>query len=370
MQEDEKLPKKSERKKNCSNCGAEFVYSPGTTHLVCEYCGNKEEIISDENGFQELELKPYLEKFGSQSHSETLSMLHCKNCGANQHIEDNYKSLSCVYCAMPLIVEEVTDEEWILPGAILPFQINSDKAQLLFKNWVNSLWFAPDKIKKAVLKPDLIRGVYLPYWTFDAQLFAEYSGQRGTYYYVDVSYNTTENGRTVTRSRRERRTRWTSVNGTISGFIDDTLIKASIPKTNRIPSEIECWNLQLLEAFSSNYLSGFVTEKYTISLQDGHIESNKEARQIAENWACRDIGGDTQRVHSIDMRLTEETFKHILLPIYISSFNFSGKTYHFFVNGENGTISGDRPYSFWKIFFLILLVLIVVGVIAMLAQSQ
>ena len=115
--------------------------------------------------------------------------------------------------------------------------------------------------------------------------------------------------------------------------------------------------------FNSSFLAGFVTEKYTIPLQDGHLGATKEARNIADNWARRDIGGDTQRVHSIDMKLSDETFKHILLPVYVSAYKFKGKRYNFFINGQTGVLSGKRPYSFWKIFFFVLGILLIIAVI-------
>lgn len=352
-------PKKSELKKSCVNCGAELIYAPGTTELKCDYCGYTEEIRPSQNEIEELELKSYLEKMGSLSHSEEISMLHCKNCGANQHIEENYKSLACVYCGSPLIIEDAYTEEWILPGAVLPFQINQQKAHQIFKNWVNSLWFAPNNLKKATIDPQNTKGLYAPFWTFDAQLYANYSGQRGEYYYVSKTVGSGKNKRTV----QERRTRWYPASGSVSGFVDDTLIKASNQKNGVIPAKIARWNLQLLKPFDSSYLSGFITEKYTIPLLEGHKASNEVAESIALTWAKRDIGGDTQRVSSIDVKLSDETFKHILLPVYISTYRFKGKRYNFYVNGQSGIISGDRPYSFWKIFFLVLFLIFVIAII-------
>jgi DNA-directed RNA polymerase subunit RPC12/RpoP len=363
-------PQKSELKKACVNCGAELLYAPGTTELVCEYCGHREEIIPLENQFEELELKEYLSNMGSQSHREEVTILHCKNCGANQHVEENYKSLKCVYCSSPLIVEDARKEDWILPGAVLPFQIDQKKAHQTFKTWVNSLWFAPNKLKKAAISPENTKGLYLPYWTFDAQLYADYTGQRGDYYYVSVPYTTTQNGKTVRRTRQERRTRWSYAQGTIKGFVDDTLIKASYQRSGSIPQSIARWNLQKLKPFDNSYLSGFITEKYTIPLEKGHLKSNQQARLIAERWARRDIGGDTQRVTSIDVKLTEETFKHILLPVYVSSYKYKGKQYNFFVNGQTGEISGQRPYSFWKIFLLIILIVSIILLIVFLANQK
>jgi len=356
---EEKTPKKSELKKSCTNCGAELLYSPGTTELKCEYCGHTETISPLDESFEELELKKYLSEMGGQSHSEEITMLHCKNCGANQHVEENYKSLHCIYCSMPLIVEDAYKEEWIIPGAVLPFQIDQKKAHHIFQKWVKGLWFAPNKLKKATLDPQNTKGLYSPYWTFDAQLYADYTGQRGEHYYVTKTVGSGNNKKTVT----ERRTRWYPASGTINGFIDDTLSKASKQKMGIIPHKIAHWNLKLLKPFDSSYLAGFVTEKYTISLKEGHLESEKEARNIAERWARRDIGGDTQRVSSLDMKLSEETFKHILLPVYISAYKFKEKRYNFFVNGQTGKLSGQRPYSFWKIFFFVLFIIAFIAIL-------
>jgi DNA-directed RNA polymerase subunit RPC12/RpoP len=361
---------KSEFKKSCVNCGAELTYAPGTTELTCEYCGHRQDIPPAVDGFEELELQPYLDTVGSQSHSEAITILNCKNCGANQHIEENYKSLHCVYCNSPLIIEDARKEEWILPGAVLPFQITQQKAHIIFKNWVNKLWWAPNKLKKASIDPQNTKGLYVPYWTFDAQLFAAYTGQRGDYYYVSVPYTTTVNNKVVTQMRQERRTRWTPASGTISGFVDDTLIEASKQKSGVIPRKVAHWNLTQLQPFDSSYLSGFVTEKYTITLLDGHLSANEEAKKIADRWARRDIGGDTQRVSSLDMKLSNETFKHILLPVFVSAYTFKGKRFNFFVNGQTGVLSGSRPYSFWKIFLFVLTIIIVLVAIILLLDTQ
>ncbi len=356
---EEEKPKKSELKKSCKNCGSELLYAPGTTDLKCDYCGHTETIAPSQTELEELELKQYLGEMGQQSHSEKITMIQCKNCGANQHIEEHYKSLHCVYCATPLIVEDMYKGEWIVPGAVLPFQVAQEKAHQIFQKWVKSLWFAPNKLKKATLDPQNTKGLYAPYWTFDAQLYADYTGQRGEYYYVTKTVGSGKNRRTV----QERRTRWYPAAGSVSGFVDDTLTKASKQKSGIIPKKIERWNLKLLKPFDSSFLSGFVTEKYTIPLKSGHQKAKEIANQIADTWSRRDIGGDTQNIFSLDVKLSEETFKHILLPVYISSYKFKSKQYHFFVNGQSGKLSGQRPYSFWKIFFFVLGILLVIFLI-------
>ena len=359
----------TEHKKACVNCGASLNYNPGTNHIKCDYCGHEEVISEAISEFQELELYPYLEQMGSLSHTEKISLLNCKSCGANQHVEENYKSLHCVYCSEPLITEDSYEEDWILPGAILPFQFTNEKSVTIFQKWIKSLWFAPNILKKTSLEPHRLKGLYLPFWTFDAQLYGKYTGQRGDYYYEDERYTAYENGERVTKTRRVQKTDWSYASGDISGFIDDTLINASSQHKNKIPYKVYNWNLRHLETFDSKYLAGFITEKYTISLNNGHLESKEEAYRIANRWAKRDIGGDTQRIHSLNINLSDETFKHILLPIYISSYRYKNKQYYFYINGQSGAISGKRPYSFWKIFFTIIFAVTIIGIIIAMANS-
>lgn len=268
---------------------------------------------------------------------------------------------------MPLVLEDAYKEDWILPGAVLPFQIDQKRSFQIFQQWVKGLWFAPNKLKKAALDPQFTKGLYLPYWTFDAQLKAKYSGQRGVYYYENKRVRNSQ-GKMV--NQRVRKTRWYPASGKIAGFVDDTLVKASQQRQGRIPTKIAHWNLKLLQPFNSSFLRGFVTEKYTIPLKQGHLTAKGEAERIAKRWCRQDIGGDTQRLTHMDMSLSEETFKHILLPVYVSAYRYNGKEYNFFINGENGNISGSRPYSFWKIFFTVVLALLLIAAIVILARNN
>ena len=354
----------SEVNKSCANCGAELKFKPGSHQLTCAYCGYEEFIEQAKSSFEELELEHYLKVVGENAYTETIDLLHCKNCGANQHVEENYKSLDCVYCGEPLIREDVEKEGWILPGALVPFQLDAKKARTIFKNWVGGIWFAPDNLKRAALDPEGLHGLYIPYWTFDSNLVATYQGQRGDYYY-ETQRIRTKNGM---KTQQVRKTRWSPASGTVNGFVDDILINASEKKRREVPRKIAYWNLKELVVFNSKYLAGFVTEKYTISLKEGHHQSFQKAKEIAYTWIRRDIGGDTQRINHADIKLSDETFKHILLPVYISSYRYNGKEYFFYINGQTGVLSGTRPYSFWKIFFLVLFILVMILLIAIFAQ--
>jgi hypothetical protein len=78
----------------------------------------------------------------------------------------------------------------------------------------------------------------------------------------------------------------------------------------------------------------------------------------------RDIGGDEQRILTTHSKYDQVTFKHVLLPVWISSYRYKNKVFRFLVNGQSGKVKGERPYSIMKILGLILAVAaVVIGII-------
>ena len=71
-----------------------------------------------------------------------------------------------------------------------------------------------------------------------------------------------------------------------------------------------------------------------------------------------DIGGDDQRIGQIDTTISDVTFKHILLPVWLAAYKYRGQSYQFVVNGRTGRVQGERPYSAWKIGFAVIIGLI------------
>jgi len=124
--------------------------------------------------------------------------------------------------------------------------------------------------------------------------------------------------------------------------------------------------------YADEYLSGFVVETYQVSLPDGFEIAKSIMDGEIRSVVRRDIGGDEQRIFSVDSQYFGITFKHILLPIWMSAYRFKGQTYHFVINGRTGRVFGERPYSAAKIVLTILAVvvgvLIVLGIAALVKQ--
>src|SRR5690606_25027992 len=113
------------------------------------------------------------------------------------------------------------------PGALLPFGIDRKRAKQLFQGWIAGLWFAPSKLKNVARLDDRLTGIYVPYWTYDSRTTTFYRGQRGEHYWTTETYTTRVNGKTVTRTRQVRKTRWWPCSGTVWNRFDDVLVMAS-----------------------------------------------------------------------------------------------------------------------------------------------
>ena len=205
-------------------------------------------------------------------------------------------------------------------------------------------------------RKDGLDGVYLPYWTYDAETTTEYDGQKGTYYY--------ETERRQGKEVRVRRTSWKSVSGSVQVSFDDVLVCASESLPSELVRQLEPWELGELRPFQPSFLSGFLTERHRVGLQSGfQVAKQTMSRRIAQ--AVRGaIGGDEQRVNSSQTQHHNTQFKMLLLPLWISSFRYKSKVYRFIVNARTGEAAGERPYSVAKISLAAMAALGILGVLS------
>ncbi len=106
------------------------------------------------------------------------------------------------------------------------------------------------------------------------------------------------------------------------------------------------------------------------ALADGHALGLQIMENVIRSDVRRDIGGDEQQISGIDTDYSDETFKHILLPVWMAAYKYRGRTFRFVVNGQTGRVQGERPYSVWKIAFAVLVAAAVIGVVVYLNQTQ
>ncbi|WP_291723803.1 hypothetical protein [Bernardetia sp.] len=349
------------RNLTCKDCGANLVYAPGTTVLKCNYCGAENEIAEEtETVIQEEDFYTALKEVSTKADMQTLQTVQCDGCGARTTLKPNVVSDECAFCGTPLVTSSPETVEVFQPKSLLPFNIDQKNASNLFKEWVSSLWFAPNDLKKRAELTEKLKGMYIPYWTFDSQTDSRYHGMRGDYYYTTESYTDSDGNH---QTRQVRHTRWSPVSGRIDHFFDDTLVLASHSLARNYVDKLEPWDLEKLTGYDERYLSGFQTETYQVDLKNGFdIAKDKMQTQI-RNLVSRDIGGDEQRIENVQTDYNDITFKHILLPLWISAYRYQDKVYRFLVNARTGEVQGERPYSVIKIALAVIAVLAIIALV-------
>jgi hypothetical protein len=158
-------------------------------------------------------------------------------------------------------------------------------------------------------------------------------------------------------------TRWYPASGSVSASFDDVLVCASKSLPHEMIDELEPWDLHELKPYDARYLSGFVTERYKIGLEEGFSISKEKMDGPIREKIRRDIGGDEQQITSVNTTYSEVKFKHLLLPLWISSYRYNDKIYRFVINARTGEVNGDRPWSWIKITLATIAGLAVAGAI-------
>jgi hypothetical protein len=355
------------RRYRCPGCAADLEFAPQDGRLVCPYCGRGESIAPPGREVEERSYEDYLRLYADRmgTLAEGALEVGCESCGAAVTFAPPQVAGDCDFCGARIVAQPELADPVLAPEGVLPFCVTGEAATEAVGRWIASLWFAPNALKRLAAHEEM-GGVYLPFWTYDAYTASEYEGRRGEYYYDEETYTETDSrGRTVTHTRQVRHTRWYPARGSVSRWFDDI----TIPATKALPAgylaALEPWDMSALVAYEPAYLKGFKAQRYQLNLAEGFELARQVAAPQIERDVRRDIGGDLQRITSLTTRYSAVTFKHLLLPVYVGAYRFRGKVYQVVVNGRTAEVQGDRPYSFWKMFFLVLFLLsaAVVGVL-------
>lgn len=335
-------------KLHCSSCGGVMHFNPENGKLKCPYCDSEKDILVEAKEVVEHSLSKALDEGASSWTDEDIQCYNCSGCGAQIIFDAHTQAQFCNYCGSSHITLKKA-EHTIAPHYLVPFAVDEKKALGLFKEWISGKWFAPNDLKTAY-KNNKLLGTYVPHWTYDAETFSYYTAQRGDYYYETKTR--TVDGKTETY--QERHTRWTSVRGNYNRFFDDVLVRASKKVDQKLIDQVQPFEMSNLIAYTPQYLSGFYAERYSLTLEEGwEIAESKMARTL-EHEIERRIGGDEVHALRVETTYDDMTFKHLLLPIWLSSYQYQDKIYHFMVNGQSGKTVGQYPKSAIKITILVM----------------
>lgn len=327
-----------------------------TQSLKCPNCDTQVNIVNDKKKIIEHEFNKRVAKTIAVEEKQT-STMECKGCGAKVEVSPDCTATECPYCGAKYVLAE-KQEAAIVPDGIVPFKIDKHKVQETFNKWINRRWLAPGKLKH-LYESGKIQGVYIPYWTFDADVVCDYSAEGGKHRKVEVKK---DDGTTETRTETD----WYNTHGRVKEFFDDVQVRGSRNLKDSLLKGIEPYDTKKkLVSYSPEYLSGYGAECYTVSLEDAHREANNIMETELRELARKDVRKHYDEVRNVRIapEYRDETYKHILIPVYSTAFTYANKNYTVLVNGQTGKIKGSYPKSPVKIGIIVAIIAAIVALL-------
>ncbi|MGM9991297.1 MAG: hypothetical protein ACI376_00370 [Candidatus Bruticola sp.] len=373
----------SKTDQKCPNCGGPMTFSPSSGKMVCDYCEYEEEVkqdtssavpqtaavteattsaAADSSKKSTVKVKNNrsgniipgipIEHTPEQANTDwgnEKKVVKCKSCGATAVYDAKQISDTCPYCDSTLVTQE--DESKVMaPQGIIPFSVDKEKADREFLNWIKGLWFAPNDLRKRASKGE-INGVYAPYWSYDTASKAKYQGEYG----IERQTKDT-NGNTHTKID------WYPTTGSLVNQFDDHLVLSAEKKNAELIKGVEPFDMKGCKEYLPEYVAGFISERYSKGVSECWESAQQELKEALKELASEDIQNRHNtahsRVRSLDASFYDTYYKYILLPLWLSSYKYKGGLYHFVINGQTGTVSGDRPWSILKLLLTAICIMI------------
>jgi hypothetical protein len=351
----------AKQKFSCPACGGEAEWNPAKSALVCPYCGvtSPAEVSMAPDGstvIHEHDLAFALRSVPDDQRGWQIqrTSVRCQSCQAISVLEAEKVSQACDFCGATALVPEHEQKQPFRPESLLPMKVTEGEARDALRSWLKSRFWAPSDLGKKAMT-DRVRGLYIPYWTFDAQARAAWTAESGTYYYVTQNVGG--------KPKRVRMTRWSHASGNVEHFFDDQLIAASRGVHGPLLHEVEPFDTTRLAPYSAHFLSGWVVERYQIDLIAAAASSRARMDEALRGLCGSQVPGDTYRNLQVSANYSGQTFKHVLVPLWLLSYRYGKKSFQAAVNGDSGRVAGEHPLSWVKITLAVLLALAVVGVL-------
>jgi hypothetical protein len=332
-------------KYHCPACGGEATWNPAKQALVCPFCGTVSPATLEARAtgavIVEHDLVAALRNIPDRARgwNADKTSVQCQSCRAISVLDPDKVGSRCQFCGSAQLVPYTEVKDAFRPESLLPLKVSEGQARDLIRAWYRRQWFAPNALDKRALT-DTVHGVYLPYWTFDAKTHATWTADSGRYYY------TTHN------NRRERHVEWTPASGELDHVFDDDLVPASEGVEARWLRTIEPFPTADLVPYDAGYLAGWTVERYQIDRVGAAAAARAQMEATLQRLCGEQVPGDTFRNLQVASTFAEQTFKHILVPVWLLTYSYGARSYQVVINGVTGHAAGGRPWSWVKLALL------------------
>lgn len=341
----------------CPSCTGPLHFGSESGVLECDYCGSRYSVEDIEHMFAEKnahaedasrekeEMREHLEQAqwdmdsaGSDwgEEGENLHAYNCPSCGAELVCEETTAATACPYCGNPSIIPGKLSGSK-RPDLIIPFQVDKNAAVAALKNHYKRKPLLP-KAFKTENHVQEIKGVYVPFWLYDAKVSA------------DMTFKTTRTHTHTTPKEYITETDHFLVHRAGTLEYEGVPVDASSRMPDGHMDAIEPYRFEELKPFSMAYLPGFLADQYDVSKEECSSRANARCSASVED-ALRDtvVGYTSCITTQKDVTIHPGKVRYALLPVWMLSTQWKGKHFLFAMNGQTGKLIGDLPIDWGKL---------------------
>lgn len=325
----------------CPSCGGAIEFDSHSQKMKCPYCDTEFDLETlkkyDEQLSKEAEQKDDISdwqtdpgKQWQEGETDGMNVYTCKSCGGEIVSDENTGATSCPYCGNPVILTE-RFRGALRPDMVIPFKLDKKAAKEAYYKHIKGRPLLP-KVFRRENHIDEIKGIYVPFWLFDADVAADarYKATKvrtwsdSDYDYTETSYYS------VDRS------------GNMS------FVSVPVDGSSRMPDDlmesIEPYKVADAVEFQTAYLSGYLADKYDVDAQQSTDRARERMKESAQ-YVLRDTvkGYASVIPENTNVRISGGDAKYALYPVWILNTTWRGKKYIFAMNGQTGRMTGDLP---------------------------
>ena len=260
----------------------------------------------------------------------------CKSCGGEILSEETTAATACPFCGNPVVLSGRVSGT-LKPDYVIPFKLTRQQAMDAMKKYVKSKRFTP-RFFASENRLQEIRGLYVPFWLFDSDVSAsaQYDAST-TRRWSDASYDYVETSRyEVYRSGTMR--------------FENIPVDGSKKMPDDLMDSLEPFFMDDAVDFQTAYLSGFLADKYDVTMEDSMPRANARTRSSAKAALLSSVKKyDTVVPKSESVQIAPGKAKYALFPVWLLNTKYQGKSYTFAMNGQTGRFIGNLPISKGKL---------------------